>query len=105
MLHTGPPKLNLNYLKFCRKFIVPFQSHTSSWLIYCSLTAHLANGVEALTLAELITHLACTLLALLKAAHSKRVLSIPKVNATQIEVGTIQILQQVVLPEILKNAI
>lgn len=102
MLHTGPPKLNLNYLKFCRKFIVPFQSHTS---FYCSLTAHLANGVEALTLAELITHLACTLLALLKAAHSKRVLSIPKVNATQIEVGTIQILQQVVLPEILKNAI
>lgn len=73
-------------------------SHVSQ-LIYCSPTAHLANGVEALTLAKLVTHLACTLLALLKAAHCKRVLSISEMNAAQIEVGTVEILQQIVLPE------
>lgn len=55
-------------------------------------TVHLANGVEALALAELVVHLACTLLALFKATHCKRVLSISEVNTAQIEVGTVEIL-------------
>lgn len=61
-------------------------------LIYPSRTAHLADGVEALTLAKLVSHLACTLLALLKTAHCKRMLSISEVNAAQIEVSTVEIL-------------
>lgn len=75
----------------------------SPHVIYCSSTAHLANSIEALTLTELVTHLACTLLALLKAAHCKRVLYVSEVNAAQIEVGTIKVLQQIVFPETGEN--
>lgn len=76
---------------------IPYQPcHLANFLF---TYAHLADGVEALTLAKLVIHLARTLLALLEAPHCKRVLSISEVNAAQVEVGTVEILQQIVLPK------
>lgn len=53
---------------------------------------HLADTVEALALTELVLHFAGTFFRLLKTAHGARVLPVSKVNAAQVEVGTIQIL-------------
>lgn len=89
---------------------VPSQTHTPpashvTQLVYRLPPAHLANDVEALTLTKLVTHPAGTLFTLLKAAHCKRVLSISEVNAAQIEVGTVEILQQIVLSKTGENLI
>lgn len=54
--------------------------------------------MEALALAELVFHLPGTLFGLLEAAHGVRLLVVTEVDVAQVEVGTVEILQQLTLP-------
>lgn len=61
-------------------------------------TPYLADGVEALALAELVFDLAGTLLGLLQTAQGIGVVPVAEVDVAQVDVGTVQILQELVLP-------
>lgn len=60
--------------------------------------AYLANAMEALALPKLVLHLPRTLFGLFQAAHGIGLLTVPEVNVAQVEVCTVEILQQLTLP-------
>lgn len=59
---------------------------------------YLANVVKALALLELVFHLPRALLGLLEAAHRAGLLPVAEVDVAQVEVGAVEVLQQLPPP-------
>ena len=67
-------------------------------MLFSRISLYLADAVKALALTKLVLDLPGALFGLFKAAHRIRVLTVTKVNVAQVEVGTVEILQQLTPP-------